>query len=715
VIILEIQYLAICDIGPFRGLHEFNFSPVENKNGFAVFSKNGRGKTTLFNATQWCLFGKVHERTTVIDGKRVTGRQRPIVGEIAEPLMNQNAYESDRNPEMSVTLIAKSNSGNIQVSRTAKSATGTLPRSDKDIKIELVVQFGDETASGSRGQELVEQFFPSELTRFFFMDGESLDEYVNLVKDSQVGGIKNEVEAALRIPGLTRGASDFEIILGELNSKKNKIIRENASANRNQEKANQQKLMLRRSESNLNKKIESRKQQLITLENIENFLSNNEEASNHMAQIRDLKLKKDALETTIIRSSESRVSAAKNAWKSLIWRKAEELHTESNQKIKDAQNAEFQIDSLKRDIKQLKKELSAWTGICGHCNQLLEDSKQHKENMEEKIKQKEISILQLQDTSPLSHNELTIVIGDLSKLSPPHGTDNQIKKTNDDWIEDRKTIQNLVERITKLESNKLQGIDESIINDKWKEKGQLVTSIRSLDSSIIEQENNIKAMESEINALSIGQNSGNDEIFNKIEIVNMMINTIDSTIEKFIESARKEVEERASDAFVKIINAPDALTGVIVDKNFRAKIKGADGKPIRAPSSGQEVTMTLCVLDALRQTSGIRAPIFFDTPARALDEDHKQAQLEYFWKIRDQQFIIFPHSGEYKIEETIENFGAQISRAWELVWPADYTDCPECRTPDPIKISKIMNCSSPDCDHSWDLTSKDTIARELIF
>ena len=121
--------------------------------------------------------------------------------------------------------------------------------------------------------------------------------------------------------------------------------------------------------------------------------------------------------------------------------------------------------------------------------------------------------------------------------------------------------------------------------------------------------------------------------------------------------------------------------------------------------------MTLCIIDALRQASGVEAPIFFDTPGRSLDADHKKSQLEYFWKLRDHQFVIFPHSGEYKVEETIDEFGGQIGGAWELLWPVDYNECPECGVADPLKSGREKKCMS--CNYSWDITIKSTEVRKL--
>ena len=78
--------------------------------------------------------------------------------------------------------------------------------------------------------------------------------------------------------------------------------------------------------------------------------------------------------------------------------------------------------------------------------------------------------------------------------------------------------------------------------------------------------------------------------------------------------------------------------------------------------------------------------------------------------IRD-RFVIFPHSGEYKIEETVAEFGGHIGRAWELLWPVDYVNCPECGASDPLKDGGEKKCMS--CEHVWDITSRNTIVREI--
>ena len=88
-------------------------------------------------------------------------------------------------------------------------------------------------------------------------------------------------------------------------------------------------------------------------------------------------------------------------------------------------------------------------------------------------------------------------------------------------------------------------------------------------------------------------------------------------------------------------NAPEVYTGIKVDDDFKTKILDSKGRASRAPSSGAVSIMTISVIDALRQVSGVDVPVFLDTPGRSLDKHHKAGLLDYFWKSEGQQFLIF--------------------------------------------------------------------------
>ena len=100
---MKLQHLVLFNIGPFRERHIIDFSSDSSSTGYAFFAANGRGKTSIYNAMKWCLFGEVKTRVRATTGSKIKPKKRPIFGEGEDdPLMNRTAYEDDRNPTMSV-------------------------------------------------------------------------------------------------------------------------------------------------------------------------------------------------------------------------------------------------------------------------------------------------------------------------------------------------------------------------------------------------------------------------------------------------------------------------------------------------------------------------------------------------------------------------------------------------------------------------------------
>ena len=712
---MDLKYLAISNIGPFKGLHQFHFNTTSGKNGFAIFSKNGRGKTSLFNAMQWALFGEVFERGSVRSGRWSDGRKRTIVGDYSKnpgPMMNQDAYREMRIPEMNVIIIATQNGKDIQINRVARSRVGSMPRVDDDLNQNLTVTIGEEVAQDAKGQELVENLFPNELRRFFFIDGESLEEYVDLVKAGQVGGIKDDVESVLRLPALTRGISDLENIRSSIEKEIASESREKRIMEKSASEAQSLQIEINELKSNLETKEKNFEKTKSRFNYLEAELKGFSEALSHIKELERLRAQKEALSTALKRSSEARYNLSSNAWKVLIWKRAGALHGEVSEQQSTMQSSNYQIDLITRKIEKLKDEIGQSTGFCSHCEQPIVDAEDHKSKLKRDLLDLENQRSAISSDSGISMNEVITRMGDLGKLNPPTGSKKTIIQSNENWLEDRSKLLNIIEILEKEESRGLEGVDSSELAAKLEHKGQMRTTLKRMEPVIDEFKQNIKRKETELKRLGGGKISILDHKKNNANTtIGELLNVMKDTLAKYRDSARKDVERVASESFRNVINAPEALTGIKIDQNFNGSIIGADGRKVTMPSSGQEMTMTLCIMDALRRVSNVSAPIFFDTPGRSLDDDHKKAQLEYFWSMRNHQFIIFPHSGEYKIEETINEFGGLIGSAWELTWPADREVCENCGEDSPLKEGSVMRCLK--CEEKWDISIRETTVKVL--
>ena len=155
---LKLKHLILYNIGPFRGRHIIDLNSESSVTGYAFFAANGRGKTSIYNAMKWCLFGQVKTRVRASGGMKIQPKLRPITGEAdTEPLMNNDAYENENIPEMEVILLAEGSQGNIQVSRRSK-VYRAAKRKDDNLSHNLVATVGTKSASGTDAEELIQNF-----------------------------------------------------------------------------------------------------------------------------------------------------------------------------------------------------------------------------------------------------------------------------------------------------------------------------------------------------------------------------------------------------------------------------------------------------------------------------------------------------------------------------------------------------------------------------
>ena len=715
---LKIKHLVMKDIGPFRGRHIISFEEDSNLNGYAFFGANGRGKTSIYNAMKWCLWGEVKTRVRASRGSKISGSLRPIVGSPDEDiLMNREAYENEKIQSMSVIILAESKKGEIQISRTVESLT-TLPRTDDDLRHELTVVFGtDSTSEQSKAQELIEKFFPRELQQFFFIDGEALEEYTDMMEKDSTLGLKDEIESVLRMPSMTRGIKNLENIRKNIN----KSLKSTINAQRDFSE-NEKKLRLKeKDEEESREKITSFEDRIagrkIKIELIRKKMEKYKEMQTLFDELKLNKKELDSAEDQLKRSSEQRLDSFKDkAWKVMIWRRVEGIYDECEMEVEAANSIEYHIKRLESKIEKSLNELDELNDICSHCEQKIPNLEKYrlKKEAENEIDKKQLK--KIKQGSTRSLDELKMRIGKLIAMKPGRTDEERIRKAEDYWKSDISKVKNLIEKIENIEKKITSEALENL-GALGEQLGTQETLLRRLQ---IEKENlnskhlliinDVKKLKLKVN----GKNKPNTSIENKIDQnIGKLIVTISDTMSNYREQARSLVEKNATEVFMQVTNAPATFAGIKLDNEFRAQIMLKSGRVATAPSSGMKSMMTISIIDSLRRVSMLNAPIFFDTPGRSLDVEHKKAQLNYFWRDHGSQFLIFAHSGEYEIDSTINDFGDKIAKAWELTWPGDHRNCLECDSENIMHNKRERKANCLECQYIWDTSVENTMIKEL--
>ena len=713
---MKLQLLVVKDFGPFRGRHTIDLRDVQNSSTFAIFGEeNGRGKTTLYNAMKWALFGEVFERAKTESGKKISGSKRPVVREVGEGrfLMNLEHLQQDDKHQMEVVLFADGERGQIQITRTATSST-TLPRNDDELTMDLSVYVGDNAFSGRDAQEQIESFFPRELERFFFVDGEDLEGYSEMMDEDSVVGIKSEIISILRLPALTRGRSDFEEIQRSVSSSIKVGKRDEKIADKVRNESNKHKQDLR----TITKQMGVIQEQINSTnklqEEIINKLKVHEQLRVHIEKRAEIKNVLSVKEENILRSKSDLVKFAKSAWKVLISDHAKPIFEGTKLKLEEINSSKGKETYLREQLSKRKEELEQFEGLCITCNQPLPDVEKYRQNMISEIESLENNIAKLTKLSNSEQDYLQECLTRTRKFIPEKETAENIATANVRWKEDRIHVIGLQEELDRLEE-RISNSNAQEAEDLLHKRGQYEELLKNYESKFRELEAKADVLTIEIRRLDrIGKVDGLDQS-NLIldDMLSRFIKTIDDTIEEYTNQARQDVEIAASEIFNQVTNSPTVFDGIKLDNNFRASIKFKKGGTVVADSSGMNAMKTLSVIDGLRTVSGLKAPFFFDTPGRSLSKSHKKLMLDYFSRESEEQFFIFAHDGEYEIEETLNEYGDRIGKAWSLTWPCDWVKCPECNHEGLIPTGKndIVKCL--ECEFKFDASVHHTTIKQL--
>jgi DNA sulfur modification protein DndD len=713
---VKLSHLVVSNVGPFRGRHVFDFESEQNGNGFAFFAENGRGKTSLYNAMRWALWGEVLPRVRAVRGSAVRTAPIPIVGEPGDDiLLNSDALREDSKAEMSVVLLATREDGRrIQVMRTASSTT-TLPRFDEDMKVSLDVNDGEEAHSGPAAQEAVERFFPRELERFFFIDGEALEEYTDMLEQDSERGLKEDVEAVLRLPALTRGREDLKQIARDVSTR----LSRSAKANNASQKAERDYHAKQKSLRDVRHKIESLKGQIsagsVRLKEIETRQQENADLRAIHEERASVRGTLPLLESQLQRATEKRNRHAKDAWKSLIWIRAGPMQQILNEQMDRINNAEPKRRELERRILRAHESMNNADAICPTCQQELVSKTALVANLERDIEEAREELAALEQSDLMTSDEAGIKNGRLLELKPPNGNATLLADADKEWARVKQQLLDAQEKLEGL-NKRISDDDSSSISELSKEFGRLTNQQKTRREDLRGLERDEQSLTNDVAGLRKKVGGNDDSIDREIDdIVRRLLKTIEGTLVTYTEEARKRTSTLASDAFMAMTNAPETFSGVELDQDFRGRIKRHDGKTAVRPSSGMKSIMTVSIIDALRKVSGLRAPVFFDTPGRSLDEKHKQEFLEHFWRAdHGMQFLIFAHSGEFRLSETVDEFGDRIAKAWTLTFPGDHRKCIECDGDTTFdRSTRKRTCLDRDCLHQWDTGVQQTLVKEV--
>ena len=204
---MMITSIEMLNFGPFYDKHEIVFHG-DGRGVHIIRGGNGQGKTSIQRAILWNLYGKIFDRK---------GREIPPTS-----LLNWTAKKEDLY-QFGVILKFNHEGKKWIVTRKTLAQANT----DKKYREGMVIHVIRDSEPIPNPQNEIERLLPSDVSRFFFFDGEMLRDYEELLEQGTGSPLflRNSIEHVLGIPYLRIARDDLKEVSRKIEGERSRQIK----------------------------------------------------------------------------------------------------------------------------------------------------------------------------------------------------------------------------------------------------------------------------------------------------------------------------------------------------------------------------------------------------------------------------------------------------------------------------------------------------------
>lgn len=654
----------------YKGWHEFDFSTKNNRNGYAIFGNNSRGKTSFSDAIKWAMYGEVFSKAVMgSDGKEIRTK-RPLVSKNQEdnPLLNVHSFRAGEFDFM--VRITFTHEGQEWILARVVAPDSPLVESDKNLDTYVMLKSESKVYENNEAEQFIFNILPKDINKFFFIDGESVNEYRALIANTEQNlEIRKNIEDILNFPILSKGIIDLKSVTGDYLTELTKVSKDTKKNRLRREKIegltksiNESTKILKTEEKELTKykKLHSE---------IEIKLGMHEETEKLIERQRGNRKLIEAAQSRLKQTYTDLKNENKYLWLYLLQPQLKKRIKKIAPELEKLSDIRYQISQLNQRLKFLHDAHKGEKIPCATCKRLPEprDKKQKEIELNE-IKEINENISSLNEELE-NHKQISDLYNSLQEFN----TSNRIELT----LEYEQRIGSMKGEIEELQSEQetissmLDGLDDKEINKLKGELNKVESSINAKEAAVVRIKNQIELLVSEKASLSrdlIGTDGSLETqvLRKKIKTLESITKLWDLVQDSYAQDTRLVIQKRATETFKQLTNNPEGYDRLELNSGFGLKIIDADGYVIPAPSPGAQQVVAISLIDALRQTSDIDFPIIFDTPGASIDKEHRDNIISHFWSKRDTQFVILASSGEFRPHEVEKDNKELLAKTWEI-------------------------------------------------
>mgnify|MGYP000738551053 FL=1 len=630
----------------YKGINEINFSPQSNKNISIVAGKNGFGKTTFLTSLIWVFYGKM--MSEVEDKYRKDIKTSGGYDKFLKTLLNRDVKSnSDTESDAAFSIEVELTDiliPSIPCKSVVLKRSYDLKTEKEDLRI-FIDGLENELTKEVGYEVFINDFIlPREIAKFFFFDAEKI---VSLAEAQSKAELKNLSKAYSEVLGIKK----YEDLKKNLETLLTKLRRSGASPQQQTkliELVDQEKELNGLIDINTDKVTIIEKEVLNHKINSDNLQEKLIREGNGITleELQKMKIDRDTLKE---KSIEIKSNLKKLLGIAPLVIAGKKLATLNQQLINEHKT---QSNTIDKDL--LLEELTAFSKSILDKLNLLELDVNSKSKVEkvlngalsEKegiIDNKEGDKILLDYTNEQFRGFEAVYNNIKGTFSSQFNTVIQEVKNNRILLSRvHQSIRQAEARKNNPLASKLRDektiIDhkiENLIQDKIKlieELGGLKTNLTSNNKVLSEYEKNFKLINTDQK---------------KFEVTEKLLQKITTIIKKIKEDKKYSLQKSILLGLNKIMHKEDFIYDVRVNvlddvMDIDLLDKNGDVMDKNSLSKGEQQLYATALLKALVDESGIKFPVFIDSPLQKFDKYHSKNIIKEFYPAISDQVVLFP-------------------------------------------------------------------------
>lgn len=641
---LKFESVSLKNFGPYRSVQNLRLDTSSESPVVMIHGENTLGKTSLFRALRWCLYGSP-------EASKSAGASNSTLVEY----MNRPARrEGDREMKVSMTFTAKGQ--RYQLTRVARFDERGMPDSTADLRINA------EVMSPSSIEAEIGRLLHPQISEFFLFDGELLRDFydrLNTVRERDL--LRSSIENVLGIPALQLAENDVSVLTDDALDRQAKAAKDRSASDAAQRRLRE----LASKHESLQKDTAEyqtalRKAQ-VDLENIKVRIAAVDELK---ADAREM----EGLEAAIAggRAEESRLEEEMarilaTGWLSLVAPRLNSALRDVRAKNDLAHKAGAEVARAEERVRLLQEQVRG--GTCPTCNQSLPHAS-HETVEELERAQEQLNRLREDSAAPdLAQERRIRELIDDSTAAIYRDKFAQLNRVRADQFERQRRLAIIKDR--------MKDNDAAAIRKLGDEQEQLERAIETYDQKLRDirpQQEALKAEQDKAARILARLGSRQPEVAVEATFFSYIRTLLTRTIEGYRESTRQEVEARASDMFARLIRDPEGYQGLRIGPDYRVDLLGRQREAMRTSEGGKQL-VALSLIGALKVCAVRGGPVVLDSPLARLDLEHRASVLQTWIPELGSQAILLVQSGELTTSSAREIMGSKIGLEYRIHRP----------------------------------------------